>query len=493
MHWNRSDRQVKASRWLLVGILLLAGALRLVHAGTASLWFDEAFAVLTARLSLEELLATVASDVHPPLYFVLLHFWQKALGESEFAVRWFSGLCSVLSVVGVYRLGGRLFSRRAGLWAAGLMAVAPFQVYYAQEARSYALCVLLSVWLLWAFLEVVMEPGPVTLAGYVCAAIFGLYTHYFFGFVLVALHLWALIFYRSWRVWQNLLLGDVGVFVLFLPGIGLALSHTQMVMTGFWIGRPSVLGVLKTLDFLLFAGTTPPWLVGVALFGTIGLLAVVCLDLARLRPRGGARAKTVLCLLVVGLPLVVAFVVSQFGSSVYLGRSFALVTPAYVLLLGLGLSGRPRRSPALILILLLGIVAIVSLTNFYLWPDPAKSDFRQVRQLMREYAQSGDQLLHLHDSTCLSLRYYVPDVEAVIVENDLPWLLPETWPRFATHVPVEWIETLPVGTRLWVAVEPRMYGHRQQEVLENLAESWQQLERFEVQGVRLYLFRKDAR
>ncbi len=98
MHWNRSDRRVKGPRWLLVGILLLAGALRLVHAGTASLWFDEAFAVFTARLSLEELLATVASDVHPPLYFVSLHFWQKAIGESEFAVRWFSGLCSLLSV-----------------------------------------------------------------------------------------------------------------------------------------------------------------------------------------------------------------------------------------------------------------------------------------------------------------------------------------------------------------------------------------------------------
>ena len=114
MHWNRGDRQVQNSRWLLVGILLLAGVLRFAHAGAASLWFDEAFAVLTARLPLRDLLATVASDVHPPLYFVLLHFWQKALGESEFAVRCFSGLCSVLSVAGVYRLGGRLFSRRAG-------------------------------------------------------------------------------------------------------------------------------------------------------------------------------------------------------------------------------------------------------------------------------------------------------------------------------------------------------------------------------------------
>jgi hypothetical protein len=204
-------------------------------------------------------------------------------------------------------------------------------------------------------------------------------------------------------------------------------------------------------------------------------------------------AATVLCLLVVGLPLATAFVVSRFGSSIYLDRSFALVTPAYALLLGLGLSVRPRRSPALILMLLLGIVAVVSLANFYLWPDPAKPDFRQAGHLVLERIQSGDQLLHLHDSTYFSLRYYVPDVKATIVENDQPWLLPEAWPRFAVHVSAEWVETLPTGTRLWVAVEPRMYGHRQQEVVENLEGSWQQLERFEVRGVRLYLFRKDAR
>jgi hypothetical protein len=251
--------------------------------------------------------------------------------------------------------------------------------------------------------------------------------------------------------------------------------------------------VFKTLDFLLFAGTTPTWLVGVALFGTIGLLVIVCLDLARIRHRSAVQATAVLCLLLVVLPLAVAFVVSQFGSSVYLDRSFALVTPAYALLLGLGLSVRPRRSPTLILIFLLGIVAVVSLVNFYLWPDPAKPDFRRVGQLMLGRIQPDDRLLHLHDSTYFSLCYYVSDVEAAIVENDRPWLLPEAWSRFAAHVPAEWVETLPAGTRLWVAVEPRMYGHRQQEVLENLEESWQRLERFEVQGVWLYLFRKDAR
>src|SRR5690606_7498289 len=39
----------------------------------------------------------------------------------------------------IYLLACRLFDRRAGLVAAAIAAVAPFQVYYAQEARMYAL------------------------------------------------------------------------------------------------------------------------------------------------------------------------------------------------------------------------------------------------------------------------------------------------------------------------------------------------------------------
>jgi mannosyltransferase len=492
MHWKHDDCQVKGSRWLLVGILFLAGALRLTHAGAASLWFDEAFSVIAARADIGSILRGGADPVLPPFYFVLLHCWQLIAGESELAVRALSAFCSLLAVAIVYRLGLQLFDRRAGLWSAGLMAVAPFHIYYAQEARPYALSVVLSAGLLWVLVWAIAGSRLSAWLGYVCLATLGLYTHYFFALFLATLHLWVLIYHRRWTLWRVLLFGDFLVAVLFLPHVGLALSRFRTVTGAFWVERPSVLGMFKTLDFLLFAGTTPTWLVGVTLFGTIGLLAVVCLDLVRLRYRSAAHAATALCLLVMGLPLAAAFVVSQFGSSVYLDRSFALVTPAYVLLLGLGLSVRPRRSPALVLTLLLGGVAVVSLGNFYLWPDPAKPDFRQAGQFMCDRVQPDDRLLHLHDSTYFSLRYYASDVESAIVENDRPWLLPEAWPRFATHVPTEWVETLPVETRLWVAVEPKMCGHRQQEVLEGL-KSWQQLERLEAHGVRLYLFRKDAR
>ena len=484
---------MKTPFWLLIGILLLAAALRLARAGVASLWFDEAFTVIASRMDIMSILHGQADPVLPPFYFIALHLWQKVVGESELAVRAFSGLCSLLAVAGIYRLGSRLFDRRAGLWAAALMAVAPFQIYYAQETRPYALCVLLSVGLLWAFGEAVLHSSLLAWTGYVCLATLGLYTHYFFGFVLVTLHLWAAVYRRRWATWRALLAGDMWVFVLFLPNAGLALSHTHAVTTGFWIERPSVLATLKTFDFLLFASTTPRWLVPVALFGTIGLLAVIGRDLTRICRHDRARGPVImLCLLVVCLPMAAGFVISQLGSSIYLDRSFALVTPAYLLVLAFGLTVRPRRSPSLVLTLLLGLVVVVSLANFYFRPDVAKPRFREAGGFLAECVEPGDVLLHLHDSTYFSMRYYVPQLEAYILENDLPWLLPGAWPRFGTRVSADWIVTQPAGMRLWVAVEPRLCDHRQQVVLENFKERWQPLAQFEASGIQLYLFRSPA-
>jgi 4-amino-4-deoxy-L-arabinose transferase-like glycosyltransferase len=473
--------------------LILAAALRLAHAGVESLWFDEAFTVIASRMNAASILRGEADPVLPPFYFIVLHVWQKAMGESELAVRAFSGLCSLLAVAVTCRLAVRLFGRRAGLWMAGLMAVSPFQIYYAQEARPYALIVLLSAGLLWVFVEALAQPMWLGWVGYVVLVSLGLYTHYFFGLVLVAMHLWAAIYRRRWATWRGLLIGDVCAAAAFLPHVGVAVSRAQAVTGGFWIERPSVLAVMKTCDFLLFAGSTPTWLVPLALFGTLGLLTVVGFDLARFCQRDRTRTPAIaLSVLVIALPIAAAFGVSQVGSSIYLDRSFALLSPAYLALLALGLAARPRRSPSLVLAAALGLVAVISLAHFYFWPDVAKPRFREAGGFLVERAGPGDVLLNLHDSTYFSLRYYAPQVESYVLETDRPWLLPEAWPRFGVRVAADWVATLPAGVRLWVAIEPGLYDGQQQEIVAGLEEDWQWLERFEASGIRLCLFQKPA-
>ena len=129
--WNRQTA-------LLIILLLLAAVLRLGLLGEKSLWFDEAFSVDFSSNSLARIWQPnfVRPETHPPLYYVGLHYWMSWFVNSELMVRLPSALVSLLNVGLIYLLGLRLFSQSVGLLAAGLLALSPLHVWYAQEARQ---------------------------------------------------------------------------------------------------------------------------------------------------------------------------------------------------------------------------------------------------------------------------------------------------------------------------------------------------------------------
>ncbi len=105
----------------VVPILWLAFGLRLINLGGRTLWYDEAFAVLFAEKGLSAMREGTltaaegsAADVHPLLYYSLLHGWMRAAGQSVVAVRLLSVLLGLLTVGFVYRLAHDWFWRKDG-------------------------------------------------------------------------------------------------------------------------------------------------------------------------------------------------------------------------------------------------------------------------------------------------------------------------------------------------------------------------------------------
>ncbi|HUZ76986.1 MAG TPA: glycosyltransferase family 39 protein, partial [Chloroflexota bacterium] len=121
----------------LLPLLVVAFGLRAARLEYQSLWYDEGSSLFLSRQSLSAITAGTANDIHPPLYYYLLHFWMLAAGRTEFAVRGLSLLQGVLVVALVLALGRRLFDVRSGLLAAGAAAISPLLVYYSQETRMY--------------------------------------------------------------------------------------------------------------------------------------------------------------------------------------------------------------------------------------------------------------------------------------------------------------------------------------------------------------------
>ncbi len=118
-------------------LLVVAFLLRVYNLSGQSLWNDEGTSVALSSLSLPAILSGAAHDIHPPLYYFLLHFWMPLAGQTEFSVRFLSVAAGVLVVAATFATAALWFGQRVGTLAALLCACSPIQIYYSQETRMY--------------------------------------------------------------------------------------------------------------------------------------------------------------------------------------------------------------------------------------------------------------------------------------------------------------------------------------------------------------------
>src|SRR5512143_565563 len=112
---TRTSNQQTAIRNLavLLFILALAVVLRFYLLDGQSFWNDEGNSARIAERSLQLIAEGAAGDIHPPLYYFLLHFWRGAFGSSEFALRSLSAALGVLLAGLAFLIGRKAFGAGA--------------------------------------------------------------------------------------------------------------------------------------------------------------------------------------------------------------------------------------------------------------------------------------------------------------------------------------------------------------------------------------------
>jgi uncharacterized membrane protein len=183
--------------WLAV-ILAIALVLRFAFLSKESLWLDE---VSSWWFATDLHRALTAERTNPPLYYTLLHFWIGWFGTSEAGLRSFSVIPGVLSVGLVYALARKLFSRGIALGSALYQSISSFQIYYSQEARTFALLVFLilgAALALWSALEAASSRRRLLHFGaYALASTLALYSHFIAIFFLAGFGLFVLLCRRK--------------------------------------------------------------------------------------------------------------------------------------------------------------------------------------------------------------------------------------------------------------------------------------------------------
>jgi 4-amino-4-deoxy-L-arabinose transferase-like glycosyltransferase len=342
----------------LAGLVLAAAAVRLYEIGDQSYWLDEAFTVDLVERSFGGMLATIPeTESTPPLYYMLAWLWAKLFGTGEAALRSLSALFGTLTVPVVWRAGRELFNARVGLVAAALTAFNPYFVWYSQEARSYALLVLLAALSVLFFARALRRQTGRAFAQWVVVAALALATHYFAIFILVPKAAWLIYATRrraAWAAAGTLALVAAALAPLalhqrssgntrFIEELGLlrrVVDLPKKLVTG-ELGTPTPLigplAGLITAAAIAYALSRREWrrtelvLLGLALATVVLPLALALLSTDYLLPRN---------VIVLYVPLVLA-VAAGLGAGARLGLAGAAAICAVGLVVNLQVAAKP--------------------------------------------------------------------------------------------------------------------------------------------------------
>jgi uncharacterized membrane protein len=159
-----------------------------------------------------------------PLYFILVRFWTQVFGDSVAAVRSFSAFLSLLVFPCIYWLCLELFETSLVGWlACALLAVSPFQLVYAQEARQY------SLWTVAILLSSASLLGAIRVKTwrswgiYAATVAVGLYSHLFFVLVAIAKCRWS-------KTVKAYFLSSLLVIFVFIPWIAVILTNYKQAL-----------------------------------------------------------------------------------------------------------------------------------------------------------------------------------------------------------------------------------------------------------------------
>ncbi len=398
-------------------ILLLALGLRLWGVTRQGIWFDEAVLACFAELSTAEWFSYLRDTVpgffwialiKAPLFILLLRGWTGLLGASEVALRLPSLLLGLLAIVLLHRLAARLLDGPRAAWAALLLCLNPFAVYYSQQCTEYnlLLCVGLGSMLLWLRER---QDGAAPWAR-VAVNLAGLGVH-----PMAALVPGVQLLLRIGR-------GRVGVrpgaLLELLPlalvvgyGVVLAAQPSEVSLTLGWVAALGWSGGLELLGQLLHGGMVHGHLAreqaAAVQWATLaGMSALILAGIAALR-RDRATLATLLTWTLAPVVAVAGF--SLVSRSLWVPRYLVFVLPPLLLLAACGLHAAARRlgGRGLPGVAMAGAAPVLLLLAcLHLHNRPPEGAFRELAPALRAQLRPGDGVVLSPDRIVLPFGYY---------------------------------------------------------------------------------------
>jgi mannosyltransferase len=381
---------------ILIAILVLGLFLRTYCLTCESVWLDEGYSIFWAKQEPSQMIDAVSKDVHPPLYFLILHYWINLFGDSEFALRFLSVIFGLLAIIMMYMVGNLLFNKDMGIMGSLILSISVFHIHYSQEIRSYSLMVLLTLVSMYFFLKLLERRSYPISAGYIASSTLLIYTHFFGLFVIAAQNIYlASLFiitrkttkrgFRRWIILQAIL------FVLYLPWLGFLIRQALIIQGGEflgWLAQPSIL--LMASSFFEYSGyfnvAAPLWVL--FLSAALSIIFIILSLNSILKIKKSGRGKILFLVIWLLTPTLLPFMISQFSAPIYFTKFTIPASLAFYLLVAKGiLNIRDEKLRAAST----GMIVILSLVSIWGYISVVDNEqWREAVDYIETNAEQGD-------------------------------------------------------------------------------------------------------
>jgi len=399
-----------------------------------NIWTDEASTLYATQNGFWVAFQTaVIEQKQAPFYFWLLSFW-RLVNESIFFARLFSILSSVAAIWLFAKLAGRLMRPKAALLATAFFALHPFLFWASVEIRVYSLVILLSLGLIYTFLDAFWDNAENRIAPIVRFAILSviaLYTNYYLGPMLVGF-LIPLIIYRRWRAVANYLATMVVVGLAFLPMILFVRSEMNARSSVFVEDRSIISGLRilwnHVLTYLLPTEIFSTYVTSAAAVARLWLVRLLLVVLTGFTLARWRRVSGHTIVLGTTVATILAFLLVAYftvGSWLVAIRHASLLFPPLLLFFASLLNDLFREdeknrkifhfaAPAFAAI----VIACFAYTLVNLYPQLAKrGDWARVGQFIEQNEKPDQPIVIFHTYDALSLPYHYSGVNRILPDE----------------------------------------------------------------------------
>ncbi|OGH39593.1 MAG: hypothetical protein A3B41_01915 [Candidatus Levybacteria bacterium RIFCSPLOWO2_01_FULL_37_26] len=323
---------------ILIIITFLGLLLRVYGIFTIPVTFDEAFNILLPKTIDLPLMIKGVAEVHPPLYFLLSHIWERFSDNLQF-IRLLSIIFGVATIPSIAFVGKKILDRRIGLLAAFLFTISPSQIYYASIGRMYALAVFESTWIIYFFIQFLNKKSNIIPLS--VFLLLGLYTHYFFVIYLLILNIYFFIHLKQTKTllksWASM---NIALSFLFIPALFIIFKAEPSIsvpninllkLPVFYIIPQIPWETIQALKIFRYYQFDFPSLVALFLSG----MAFILLGIGILRTRSNNTLRFLLFTYLITPPIIL--LISYNFIKIAALRSFILFSPFFFLLIAAAL------------------------------------------------------------------------------------------------------------------------------------------------------------